>query len=780
MLASGGFRLSCTVRKLITAFLRGHTIKRLSIQISGIVQGVGFRPFIYRLALRHGLAGRVWNGPAGVTIEAQGEGDSLGAFVTAISAEAPPLALIASLESREIPPRAEEGFAIVESAGGSGRTMVPPDSDVCPDCLRELFDPRDRRYRYPFITCTNCGPRYSIITATPYDRPNTTMAAFPLCPDCAREYHDPRDRRFHAQPVACPACGPRLRLLDGSGEELPGDPLAGAAEALKGGMIVAVKGIGGYHLAVDPCNGAAVAELRRRKRRDEKPFAIMVADLEKAALFVRLEEQEARFLAGPERPIVLARKNPGNPAAPGVAPANDWFGVMLPSSPLHHLLLEGFPALVMTSANLSDEPVLYRDEDALSMLSGVADRFLVHGRSIHAPCDDSVIRVFRTHPLMVRRSRGHVPRMVTIPALSRSVLALGGELKAAACLADGNEACMSRHVGDLKGEATLASLEETVAALGGLTGIVPEIVAHDLHPDYRSTLLADKYPGLPRVAVQHHHAHLASCMAENRLEGDAIGVIFDGAGYGPDGTVWGGEFLVGGYDGYRRAGHLRPVRLPGGDAAAREPRRMAIALLYELQGDGLFASPLDCFEPLSDWERRLFHRMLAKGINSPLTSSCGRLFDGVASLLGVRQAMSYEGQAAIELEGVAERGTAGEPWPMPVAVEAGGLVLDWGGLVEGVLADLLAGRPVEDIAATFHLSLAAGAAGLCRELRSATALERVVLSGGVFQNRLFSEQLVTLLAADGFQVFCHRLVPPGDGGLALGQAIIAGRSRICA
>jgi len=452
---------------------------------------------------------------------------------------------------------------------------------------------------------------------------------------------------------------------------------------------------------------------------------------------------------------------------------------MLPSSPLHYLLLEGFPALVMTSANLSDEPIVYRDDDALAQLSGVADLFLVHDRRIHAPCDDSVIRVFRTHPLMMRRSRGHVPRAVVLPEISHRVLALGGEMKASVCLAAGAEAYMSRHVGDLKGEATLASLEETVAALKRLTGIEPEIVAHDLHPDYRSTLLAEKFHRLPRVAVQHHHAHLASCMAENRLDGEVIGVIFDGAGYGLDGTVWGGEFLVGGFERFSRAGHLLPMRLPGGDAAAREPYRMAISLLHALHGDDLFTVPLDCLARVGEGERRLFLQMLSKGLNSPYTSSCGRLFDGVASLLGVRQVMSYEGQAAIELEGVAERGTSGEPWPLPVIAGDDRLQLDWRPLVTALLADLSAGRPARDIAATFHLSLAVGTAALCGEIRRRSGLDRVVLSGGVFQNRLFSEQLVTLLAADGFEVFCHRLVPPGDGGLALGQAIIAGRSQTC-
>ncbi len=712
-------------------------------------------------------------------IEIQGEGVALQSFVAAIAAEAPPLALVVSLESREIPVSTGDGFVIIESNSGSGLTMVSPDCDVCPDCLRELFDPLDRRYHYPFINCTNCGPRYSIITATPYDRPNTTMASFPLCPECLREYDDPMDRRFHAQPVACHLCGPRLRLLDAVGNTLPGDPLAIALSALRNGKILAVKGVGGYHLAVDPCNEEAVVELRRRKKRDEKPFAIMTADLDKAELFVSLNETEKRFLTGSERPIVLARKQSGNPAALQVAPANDWFGIMLPSSPLHYLLLEAFPALVMTSANLSDEPVIYRDDDAVKQLAGIADLFLLHDREIHAPSDDSVIRVFRTHPLMLRRSRGYVPRAILLPSNQRSVLALGGELKSSVCLTTGDQAYMSRHIGDLKSSATLASLDDTITGLKKITGIAPEVVAHDMHPDYLTTLLAEKFTSLPKVAVQHHHAHLAACMAENRLEGDTIGVVFDGAGYGSDGTIWGGEFLVGGYDRFSRAGHLRLMRLPGGDKAAREPYRMAIALLYELYGDTLFSRQIKSLCRVEESERQLFLKMLEKGINSPLSSSCGRLFDGVAALLGLRNIISYEGQAAIELEGVAERGAPGNPYPLPVVRENDILILDWRPLVAALEADLLMNRSVADIAATFHLSLALGAAAVCHEIRRTSGLDRVVLSGGVFQNRLLSEQLVTQLTADGFQLFCHRLVPPGDGGLALGQAIIAGRGQIC-
>jgi hydrogenase maturation protein HypF len=755
--------------------LRGLAIKRHRIQIQGIVQGVGFRPFVYRLAVRLGLDGWVCNGSSGVLIEAQGEEASLAAFVRALQQEAPPLALITSLESADAPLAADSGFRIVPSSDGEGTTLISPDCDVCPDCLRELFDSGDRRYHYPFINCTNCGPRYSIIIATPYDRPQTTMAAFPLCPDCAAEYADPGDRRFHAQPIACPVCGPQLKLFDPHGRSVDGDPLQGAIEALRRGLIVAVKGVGGYHLAVDPCNNAAVQELRRRKRRDEKPFALLTESLESAAALAQLSAVEERFLAGVERPIVLLRKREGNPIAPEVAPANDYFGLMLPATPLHYLLLKGnFPALVMTSANISDEPLLYRDDEALEQLSGIVDLFLSHDREIHAPCDDSVIRVFRTHPLLLRRSRGYVPRAIRIPPIKGAVLGAGGELKTTVCLARGELAFLSRHLGDLKNAATLAVYGDSIAALQHITGIAPEVVAHDLHPDYHSSGSAAGGNHLPHIAVQHHHAHLAACMAENCLEGEVIGVIFDGAGYGADGTIWGGEFLVGGYSGYRRAGHLRQMRLPGGDAAATQPYRMAISLLYQLHGDKLFALPLDCLQEVSPGQQKILLQMLAKGLNSPLTSSCGRLFDGVAALLGVRTRMSYEGQAAIELEGLAERGNPDKVYPFAIT-PGDTLQLDWLPLLTALLTDVRAGLSSADIAAAFHLSLAAATAAVCREIRREGGNSRVVLSGGVFQNKLLSEQLLSLLEQDGFTVYTHRLVPPNDGGLALGQAMIAGR-----
>lgn len=759
--------------------MSGVSIKRLRIRITGIVQGVGFRPFVYRLALKMSLTGWVQNGSEGVLLEVQGEQSQLDEFLRLLEQDSPPLAVITSIIAAEKEPLQASGFSIIESLSAGGSTLVSPDCDVCPDCLRELFDPNDRRYLYPFINCTNCGPRYSIITTIPYDRPNTTMADFPFCPDCEREYRDPADRRFHAQPIACPDCGPVLKLLDASGAECGADPLEEAVTRLKRGAIIAIKGVGGYHLAVDPCNAAAVRELRKRKQRDEKPFALLTDSVATARTLAKINRTEELFLTGPERPVMLLRKLPGNMIAAEVAPANDYFGIMLPSAPLHYLLLrDNFAALVMTSANLSDDPIIYRDEDALQQLSGIADFYLSHNRQIYAPSDDSVIRTFRTHPLMLRRSRGYVPRPVMIPAISSSVLALGAELKAAVCLANSDQAFLSRHLGDLKSQATLTVFSDCIASLEKTAGINPEVVAHDLHPDYHSTVFAATLAGR-KLPVQHHHAHLASCMAENRLEGDVIGVIFDGAGYGTDGTIWGGEFLTGGYRQCHRGGHLRQMAMPGGDAAAREPCRMALSLLFQLYGAELFELPLPFLHEIPRVEQQLFVQMLQKGINSPLTSSCGRLFDAVAALLGMRSRTSYEGQAAIELEGEAEKGHCTEPYDFAIETGESGVVLDWLPLLKGVVAAQVAGRLRCDIAATFHHSLALATAAVCREIRAGSGMERVVLSGGVFQNKLFSEEMVTLLEKDTFTVYTHRLVPPNDGGLALGQAMIAGRSSLC-
>jgi len=753
------------------------TPARARVQVEGIVQGVGFRPFVFRLAARHRLGGWVRNTPAGVLLEAEGADEDLDRFLRALSPEAPPLAVVSALRTSRLPPLGETSFRILPSEGGENLIQVAPDGDVCDDCLRELFEPSNRRYRYPFINCTNCGPRFSIVTGVPYDRPKTTMAPFPLCEPCRREYDDPSDRRFHAQPIACPACGPRLRLVDPGGRDLsdPGDAaLAAAVALLREGRIVAVKGLGGYHLAADPFDDATVATLRARKGRDEKPFALMSPTLAGVRQLARCDELEARLLAGVERPIVLLPKRAGGGLSPLVAPSNGYLGMMLPSTPLHHLLLAEFRALIMTSGNVTDEPIAHRDEEALARLGGIADALLAHDRAISNRTDDSVIRVFQGSPLFLRRSRGWVPRAVTLPFPVEGVLAVGGELKNAVCLTRGDRAFLGPHVGDLANEETQRSLSETTAHLAAILEIAPKVVAHDLHPDYLSTRFAEAWGDARKIPVQHHHAHMASCMAENRLEGEVIGVVFDGTGFGTDGAIWGGEFLLGSYASFRRRGHFREVRLPGGDAAAREPFRMAIAHLHDCRGDRLFDLALPCLERVSATERRLYSAMLTLGINSPLTSSCGRLFDAVAALLDLRQVNSYEGQAAIELEGLAEGFAPSGRYPWEVAADGGGHLLDFRPTIEAILAELTAGQARARIARRFHDTLAAAAADVCDRIRREDGTDRVVLSGGVFQNKLLTEGLHALLTSRGFRVYTHRLVPPNDGGLSLGQAAVAG------
>lgn len=771
-------------------------IHRRRHTIQGIVQGVGFRPFVYRLAHDLNLTGWVRNTPAGVEIEIQGNEARLDTFEDALQNSLPPLALITSQFSSDIPVGDELSFTILPSGTGRADIQIAPDSAVCSDCLRELFDPADRRYRYPFITCTNCGPRYSIITGIPYDRPKTTMAAYPLCPDCLREYQDPLDRRFHAQPVACHNCGPQVSLVTSSGEKIAERDKAviQAVELLKSGAILAVKGIGGYHLAVDACNHDAVRRLRERKKRDEKPFAVMAANLATARELALMNEMEERLLCSPEAPIIIVRKRPDTRLSALIAPNNGWLGLMLPYAPLHHLLFAphpssiiphpsslishpSFTALVMTSGNISDEPVAFEDHDALQRLAEIADYFLLHDRLIHIRSDDSVMRVFQGRPLFYRRARGYAPRAVTLPFAVPPLLAAGAELKSAVCLANGNRAVLSQHIGDLQNRSTLDSFSHTVTHLSDILAIKPALVACDLHPDYLSTRFAEDL-GVPLIRVQHHHAHLASCMAENGLDGDVIGVIFDGTGYGPDGTVWGGEFLVGGYDGYRRAAHLRPTQLPGGDAAVREPWRMAMAYLYQALGEAAFTIDHPVARFLPEKEQALFAQMLRRRINSPLTSSCGRLFDAVAALLNLRHNVSYDGQGAIELEALAEMGEdeAAESYPYNIVLQDDAfLQLDFSPMLTELLADLAAGIRTAVCAHRFHQTVAAAATDVCLRIVEGTGLDRVILSGGVFQNRLLSEMIYTALTNKGLTVFTHRLVPPNDGGIALGQAAIAGR-----
>jgi len=761
-------------------------IVRRALQITGIVQGVGFRPFVYRLATELELTGWVRNSPAGVELELQGDSKTLDSFNLRLQQELPPLAVLASREITVIATvEGEVGFVILPSTDGRREPQIAPDTALCRDCLRELLDPADRRFRHPFITCTNCGPRWTIVTGIPYDRPLTTMAGFPLCPACQAEYRNPLDRRFHAQPIACPDCGPRLSLIPPYD-----DPLKQAVALLRRGKIVAIKGLGGYHLAVDACNDKAVRLLRQRKQRDEKPFAVMVPDLAMARRFAELSEMEERLLIAPESPIVIVRSRKGAPIAPSIAPGSGWIGLMLAYTPLHQLLFKGqgsgvkgqenffgstlvpcpVPrALVMTSANASDEPMLSDDQQVQERLSGVADAILTHNRTIQARTDDSVLRVFQGRPLFYRRSRGYVPRPVLLPFNAGQILAAGAELKNTICLTRGNQAFLSQHIGDLKNEITLDTFRHTITHLGQIMEIRPERVVCDLHPDYLSTRYAEE-TGLPLVQVQHHHAHMAACMAENGLDGDLIGVIFDGTGLGIDGTIWGGEFLVGGYGRVRRAGHLKQVRLPGGDAAAREPWRMVLAWLHQECGESVWELPH--MPDLTDSQRQTLQIMLERGLNSPLTSSAGRLFDAAACLIGVAISNSFDGQAGMALECCAE--AVATAVPLPYRFLAGDpFQLDCTPLLAALAERIAVGEHPASLSLAFHAGLAAAVSEGCDMIRQTSHFDRVVLSGGVFQNRLLTEMVYTSLTREGFVVFVHHLVPPNDGGLALGQAALA-------
>ncbi len=749
---------------------------RARIRVEGIVQGVGFRPFVHALATRLGLAGLVGNDSGGVFAEVEGTPAAVAEFRAALEREAPPLALIERVSAEEIPPLGEAGFAIASSvADGERQALVSPDSATCQDCLRELREPADRRYRYPFVNCTNCGPRFTIVRDVPYDRPFTTMAPFAMCPACAREYHDPADRRFHAQPVCCPACGPALRLTGRDGGPIPeadADPIVGAAELLRAGRVVAVKGLGGYHLAADASSAAAVGALRSRKHREDKPFAVMVADLTAARRLAAVDDVEARLLSSPRRPIVLLARRPDAAVAGPVAPGNRRLGLMLPYTPLHHLLAAelGRP-FVLTSGNVSDEPIAYRDEEALERLSSIADAFLVHDRPIHIRTDDSVSRAFRGGELPLRRSRGHVPQPLPLPwSLRRPVLACGAELKSTFCLAKGRRAFVSHHIGDLENYETLRSFREGVEHFRRLFDIAPELVAHDLHPEYLSTKYAGDLDGVELLGVQHHHAHVASCLADNGEEGPVIGVAFDGLGYGGDGTIWGGELLVADLAGFERAGLIEPVRLPGGAAAIREPWRMAAAHLVAAF-DGAAPEHLEVVRRnAARWQRVV--EVATAGVNSPLTSSAGRLFDAVAAILGVRDAINYEGQAAVELEQLADPAERGA---YRAGIAAGPpLRLQGGDLIRAVVEDLGRGVDPAAIAARFHRGLAAAIAAGCTLLREASGLEVVALSGGVFQNLLLLREAVGLLERRGFRVLLHRRVPPNDGGISLGQVAVVG------
>jgi len=794
----------------------------LRVHITGIVQGVGFRPFVYNLATRLKLKGWVNNTSAGVDIHIEGDEANINSFIEKLSSEKPPLAVMDEITIREVPLENFTAFDIQHSTSIEGAFQpISPDVSICDDCLRELFDPSDRRYRYPFINCTNCGPRFTIIKDIPYDRPKTTMAGFALCPDCEREYTDPTNRRFHAQPVACSVCGPKVWLEPRSDEFIrqgttevvttweDDDAIQETRKLLSEGKIVAIKGLGGFHLACDATNSSAVTELRNRKLRVDKPFALMMPDLETIEQHCFVSDAERELLLSTARPIVLLKRKPESNIALEVAPRQDWLGVMLPYTPLHYLLFANpdlrpltfdLLPLVMTSGNLSEEPIATDNDEARQRLSSLADAFLFHDRDIHIRCDDSVVRVFshqssvisnqlsvisqtehatsRSIPVgrnvyPIRRSRGYSPFPVKLPFEVPQILATGSELKNTFCITNKNYAFLSHHIGDMENYETLKSFEQGVEHFERLFRVKPVALAHDLHPNYLATRYAlqrSERDNLPAIAVQHHHAHIAACMAEHGLDGShpVIGLAFDGTGYGDDGAIWGGEILVADYRGYQRAGQLEYFPLPGGDAAIRKPARTALALLWSLglDWDDRLASVAEfCAD-----DRTMLRTQLEKKINTPLTSSMGRLFDAAAALAGVRQSVNYEAQAAIEFEALADP-LEGEKYPFtwnPPKVEVRGAV-------EALTADALAGVPIQKISARFHNGLAEVCRVICLELREKFGINEVALSGGVWQNITLLGRSLSLLQESGFRVYIHQQVPTNDGGLSLGQAIIAVR-----
>lgn len=741
---------------------------RMRLHVRGQVQGVGFRPFVWREATRRQLAGWVGNDATGVVLEVEGPARQVDALLAALG-RPPPLARVDEVLSTTVPITGEPGFFVRSSdVGGARRALVSPDTATCADCLRELHDPADRRFGHPFVNCTSCGPRFTIVESVPYDRARTTMAAFPLCADCRREYDDPADRRFHAEPVCCPRCGPSLTLVD-SGSRLHSDEaLEGAVALLRDGRVLAVKGLGGYHLAVDAGNETAVSLLRRRKHREQRPFALMVRDLAAARRLAEVSEQEQELLTGTARPIVLLRRRADAAVAPAVAPGSPTLGVMLPYTALHALLLERVDRpLVLTSGNLSDEPIAFRDDDAASRLEGVADAFLLHDREIRTRVDDSVVRVVRGRVVPLRRSRGYVPSPVLLPQASpQPVLACGAALKSTFCLTRDNQAFLSHHIGDLDEWTTYQSYLAGIAHLTDLLDVEPAVVAHDLHPDYPSTRYAFERDDVELVGVQHHHAHIASCLADNGVRGPVLGVAFDGVGLGTDGTAWGGEFLLADLTDFTRAAHLSTVPMPGGDAATRFPWRMAAAHL-----DAAYEGAPPAGLAVMQRQGRAWDQVLAaarSGVNAPRTSSAGRLFDAVAALVGLRDQVTYEGQAAIELEHCADVTETGS---YPVPVQDGRVLV--AELVRRVVDDLLRDVPAPVIAGRFHHAMADLVLDVCGRLREEHGLGTVALSGGVFQNALLLTRCLDRLEAAGFTVLTHRQVPPNDGGLSLGQAAVA-------
>jgi hydrogenase maturation protein HypF len=754
---------------------------RTRIIISGAVQGVGFRPFVYREATALGLAGWVMNSPEGVVIEVEGQSERVHALIARIETAPPANAIIARLVAEPLPPKRDTGFSIrVSAANGEVATLALPDLATCDECLRELFDEADRRYRYPFINCTSCGPRYSIIESLPYDRDRTSMRRFAMCAACRAEYDDPRNRRFHAEPNACPCCGPRLALCDGSGtvRAEQGEALAEAVTAVRCGAIVAMKGLGGFHLVVAARDEAAVSRLRERKQRPDKPFALMFPSLQQVVTYCQVSSVEKRLLIGSKRPIVLLRRladRVGKVAvARNVAPGNPYLGIMLPYTPLHHLLMQDldFP-VVATSGNISDEPIVSDEREALARLGGVADLFLIHDRPIARPVDDSIVRMVAGREMLLRCARGYAPAAFATPDMTPGILALGGHQKATVAVTMAEAVVLGPHIGDLESPEGRSAYARAITELPQLHAVHPRLVARDLHPDYYSSHVAGRM-GTPLAAVQHHVAHAAACMAEHSLRPPLLGIVWDGTGYGPDGTVWGGEFLHITDRGFRRVAHLRQYRLPGATAAAREPWRSALGLLYSLFGPKVFElNDLVPVGMLSQQQRQLVHTMLKKGTNAPLTSSAGRLFDAAASLIGLRQRTSYEGQAAAEFEWAADESAPRRNYEFTVCEarvdHATGWTIDWEPAMHSLLTDMRSGATPTAISTAFHRGLAASIAEVAARVNE----RLIVLTGGCFQNVYLSEATIALLKQSGFSVYWHERVTPNDGSIALGQAIWA-------
>ena len=751
------------------------------ISVRGIVQGVGFRPFVYRMATRHGLKGWVCNTSQDVKIEVEGGEGVIRSFLDKLLSEAPPRSQIEHVDCTRGETVGYEGFEILESLSEEGQyQLVSPDIATCPDCERELFDPRDRRYRYPFINCTNCGPRLTIIKDIPYDRPNTTMHPFHMCPECQREYNDPHDRRFHAQPDCCGSCGPQLVLTERDGRPIPSrEPVLEAARLIHAGKIIALKGQGGFLLACDAGDEEVVSVLRQRKQRSSKPFALMMENIEEIKRYCHVSPEEAALLKSPRAPIVLLNPRDDIPALGGVAPNLDTLGVMLPYTPLHHLLMRAVKGpLVMTSGNISEEPIVGDNEEALKKLGHIADFFLMHNRDIFALCDDSVTLMEEGRVRVLRRARGYAPQPIRLPFDAGRVLACGAHMKSTFCITKDRYAFISQHIGDLENLETLTHFEKMLDLYKRLFRLTPRILAHDKHPDYLSTGFAREInhrdPSLELVPIQHHHAHVVSCMVENGVDTPVLGVAFDGTGYGDDGAIWGGEFLLADYQGFRRLAHLEYVPLPGGDAAVKRPWRMAVSYLVTLLGEKIRERKVDIFSRVDPLELELTVTQIRKGINSPLTSSAGRLFDAVSALIGIRDTIDYEGQAAVELEAAGSRKT-GPGLHYPVEIREQGKIKQIGlrGIFLNILNDLDAGVGRGEIAFKFHHTVAWMTATVCAQLSRETGIDLVALSGGVFQNRWLLRLASCYLEEMGLRVLTHSEIPCNDGGISLGQAVAA-------